>query len=336
MPPRKITCAAALAFVCLATATGHAQEDTEALGIALENFDYPYPVSYFEFEAQGAQHKMAYMDIKPEGGNGRTFTLLHGKNFCGAYFEPLIRDLAEAGFRVVVPDQIGFGKSTKPEHYQFSFHALTKNTHALLESIGVSDTGVLGHSMGGMLAVRFALMYPDSTSQLVLVNPIGLEDWKRQVPYVSIDDWFAQELDKTEEGIRKYQRENYYSGEWKPEYDRWVEMLYRWTLSPEYRRIAWNAALTYDMVFTQPVVHEFGDLQPPTLLIIGQRDRTALGKNLVSEEVAKTLGDYPALGKAARDAIPNAELVELDDVGHLPHIEAYDRFWAALEPFLAR
>jgi pimeloyl-ACP methyl ester carboxylesterase len=70
------------------------------------------------------------------------------------------------------------------------------------------------------------------------------------------------------------------------------------------------------------------------LLIIGTRDRTAIGKPLVPEEVRKTMGLYHILGKKAQRAIPNAQLVELDNIGHMPHIENFERFITPLIRFL--
>jgi pimeloyl-ACP methyl ester carboxylesterase len=306
----------------------------EPLDLELKNFEYPYPVKYFDLEIQDEKLRMAFMQIEPSKPNGQTITLFHGKNFCGAYFKQVIQDLVDQGFKVIVPDQIGFGKSSKPKRVQYSFHMLAENTKNLLNSIGVKQTHVLGHSMGGMLAVRFALMYKEDVSKLILVNPIGLEDYKRKVMYQKIEKLYQEELKKTEEGIRSYQKENYYHGEWKPEYEPWVQLLYRWSLNPEYPRLAWNAALTSEMVYTQPVVYEFGDLKAQTLLIIGQLDRTAIGKNLTPPDVRKTLGNYPELGRATQSAIPNAKLVELSQVGHVPHIEAYEKFWIALQEFL--
>jgi len=309
-------------------------QEISPLGIALEGYKYPYPVNYIELHLQGESLKMAYMDVKPVSANGRVVMLLHGKNFCGAYWKETAKDLRDAGYRVIIPDQIGFGKSTKPIDLQYTFHLLAKNTKQLLDSLNINKANVLGHSMGGMLASRFALMYPENVDKLILLNPIGLEDWKRKVPYHSIDYWYEQELSKNYESIKKYQLESYYDGQWREEYNEWVNLLAGWTLSPQYPQIAWNAALTYDMIFTQPVVYEFDQITAPTLLIIGQRDRTALGKGWVSEEVRNTLGNYPQLGKATAKVIPDAELVELTNVGHLPHIEAYDRFIGPLLHFL--
>jgi len=321
-----------LIFTSLAS---HLAWALEPIGIALEGYPYPYDVQQHEIAYNGESLYMAYMDVQPERANGDTVVLLHGKNFGGAYWGQTARDLAAEGYRVVIPDQIGFGKSSKPVDYVYSFHALASNTQALLAALNIDRATILGHSMGGMVAARFALMFPESTKKLVLVNPIGLEDWKAKgVPYRSVDDWYSRELNKSYDGIKAYQLSSYYDGQWKAEYDPWVELLARMTLSPEYPRMARVQALTYDMIYTQPVVHEFPLIQVPTHLIIGGRDRTALGKDQVDEATRATLGQYESLGKEAAAAIPNASLTLLDGIGHLPHIEAYDRFLLPLLEFL--
>lgn len=304
------------------------------LDINLENYKYPYPVHFITLNNQGQALKMAYMDVHPEHPNGKNIMLLHGKNFNGAYWGRTAKRLAAEGFRVIIPDQIGFGKSTKPEHYQYSFQQLAINTKAILDTLGIEKTSVLGHSMGGMLATRFVLMFPERTDKFILENPIGLEDWKLKVPYKPIDWWYQNELKKSYKSIRAYESESYYDNKWKPEYDEWVNLLAGWTLNKDYKLIAWNAALTYDMIFTQPVCYEFKNVTEPTLLIIGQRDRTALGKPLVSPEVRKTMGNYPELGRKTHQEIKGSQLVEIDGIGHLPHIEAFDRFIEPLVKFL--
>ena len=312
-----------------------AQTDkTKPLGLNLETVQYPFPVGYIDLNIQGEDLKMAFMDVKPEKANGKTILLLHGKNFNGAYFEQTARDLSANGFRVIIPDQIGFGKSSKPHRIQYSFQLLAQNTHALLDSLHITKTSVLGHSMGGMLATRFTLMYPGMVDKLILENPIGLEDWKLLVPYQGVDDWYQAELIQTYDKIKSYQLTFYYDNNWKPEYDKWTNMLAGWTNDIDYPLIAWNSALTYDMIFTQPVLYEFPNIKAPTLLIIGLRDRTALGKNKAPKEIQGTLGNYPALGRLTASKIKNSKLVEIDNVGHLPHIEAYPKFIEPLLKFL--
>jgi pimeloyl-ACP methyl ester carboxylesterase len=309
-----------------------AAEDTTAYGPELQGFEYPWPVSYFTFTSQGEAMHMAYMDVKPAAtANGKIAVLFHGKNFCAATWQDTIAALREAGFRVIAVDQIGFCKSTKPAHYQFTFQQLAGNTHSLLVSLGIEHATVIGHSMGGMLGMRYALMYPDAVDQLVLVDPIGLEDWKEKgVPWPSVDAWYQTELKTSADSIRNYQRATYYAGTWDSKYDRWVQMLAGLYRGPGRDLVAWNAALVDDMAMTQPVFYEFEKISVPVLLIIGDKDNTAVGKNLAPPEIRATLGNYPVLGKQAAARMPHARLVEFPDLGHAPQIQAPDRFHRAL------
>ncbi len=111
-------------------------------------------------------------------------------------------------------------------------------------------------------------------------------------------------------------------------------MRSRIALSGEYPRWAKASALTYQMIYRQPVRHEFGLIETPTLLVIGQEDRTTLGRGQIAPEVFQTLGQYPALGRTAAKDIASSKLVELENVGHIPHLESPQRFHDALLDFL--
>lgn len=305
---------------------------TPSYGPNLEGFDYPYPVGSFTFTSQGKDVKMDYMDVQPAGqANGRTVVLMHGKNFCGASWEGSISALTQAGYRVVAPDQIGFCRSTKPQGYQYSFHQLARNTAALLDHLGVKQHVVMGHSMGGMLATRYALLYPQRVEKLVMVNPIGLEDWlAKGVPYISVDDWYAGQLKTTREGIKNYQLTTYYNGEWRPEFDRWVDMSAGMFNGPGKETVAWHSALTFDMILTQPVYHEFHRLQVPTVLFIGEHDNTAIGKHLLPKVRQQEVGDYRAMARDVADRIPNVTLQLYPDLAHSPQVQDPARFHADL------
>ena len=309
-------------------------ESLRNLDINLENYQYPFPVKFIPLTIQGEKLKMAYMDVQPQKPNGKSIVLLHGKNFNGAYWEKTAKALTQSGFRVIIPDQIGFGKSSKPAHLQYSFHQLAANTKQILDTLEIRKAIILGHSMGGMVASRLTLMYPEVVEKLILENPIGLEDYKLTVPYQSVDKWYQSELKSNFESIKKYQLNSYYDGKWKDEYTRWVNLSAGWTLNKDYPKVAWNNALTYDMIMTQPVVYEFQHIKVPTLLIIGQRDRSAVGKNYASPEHQKLMGNYLELGKKTHKLIKTSQLIELDNIGHLPHIEDFDRFIKPLMNFL--
>lgn len=297
--------------------------------------DYPYPVERFAFDSQRQSLEMAYMDVQPEAEPRGTFVLLHGKNFNGAYWHQTIDFLVDSGYRVIVPDQIGFGRSSLPERYQYSFDQLAANTRVLLDQLDVERARVMGHSMGGMLATRFALRYPDFTEVLLLLNPIGLEDWRAMgVPFVPIDQIYRAERAKDFDAIKAYQKASYYDGQWHDVYTPWARMLAAQYEGEDGERFAWNMALTADMILSQPVIYELEQLEVPTVLMIGQRDRTAIGRDLVDNKLAEAMGDYPSLGRRAAARIPEARHIAFDGIGHLPHIEAPQRYLQALESVL--
>jgi len=304
------------------------------LDAMLSEYKYPYEVHFIDLKSQDNVLKMAYMDVQPQQSNGKTIMLLHGKNFNGAYWEKTAKDLSDKGFRVIIPDQIGFGKSSKPKSYQFSFSQLAENTKAILDKLGIDKTIVLGHSMGGMVASRFTLLYPEKVQKLILENPIGLEDYKTFAAYQTIDQAYQSELKNTAETYKAYQLKFYYDNKWKEEYQPWLDLIAGWTLHKDYPQVAWDAALTSDMIYNQPVCYEFKNIKVPTLLIIGTRDRTAIGKDRAPKDLQPKMGQYQELGKKTQKEIAGSKLIELENVGHLPHIEVYPKFFSALYDFI--
>lgn len=336
--PLKILLLLSLLWLLSSCATAEKTTSTAAQGYdaELSNYQYPFPVQYYELKSQNQKLRMAFMDLNDSSKpKAPAIVLLHGKNFGGYAFKDVAQKLHQDGYRVIMPDQIGFGKSTKPQHFQYSFQALSQMTMELLKSQGVEQFTLLGHSMGGMLAVRMSLMYREEIKKLILVNPIGLEDWKLLTSYKSIDEMYAVELKATPESIKAYQQEAYYFGDWKPEYEDLIEAASGQTKHSDFPLVAWNSALTYDMLFTQPVIYEFPQIKVPTALIIGQKDKTAPGKAWAPEANKKKMGLYPQLGKNAARLIPKSKLYELHGLGHVPFLENKDRFFKeGLDPAL--
>ena len=195
----------------------------------------------------------------------------------------------------------------------------------------------MGHSMGGMHSTRFMLMYPSNFTELILVDPIALEDWKAKgVPYLLIDDIYLQEHASNYTSIRGYQQDTYYDGTRKPEYDRWVNMLLKVYNGPLGARYAFDQALVTDMVYTQPIVYEFPLLADnKVLLIVGDKDNTAIGKQWSPPDVQARLGHYKRLGKETAKAIgPNCTLVEYPELGHAPFIQKPEKFFHTLLQWL--
>jgi pimeloyl-ACP methyl ester carboxylesterase len=306
------------------------------LGANLERFDYPYPVKRFRISSQSQPVEVAYMDLAPKRPNGRTVVLLHGKNFCGATWGETAHALSVGGYRVIVIDQLGFCKSSKPIAYQYSFHGLAEIDLRLLDSLGIDRFVLIGHSMGGILATRLALLHPLRVEQLVLVNPLGLANRLAQgVPYADIDNLVAEENATTAASIKAYQLRTYYHGRWNRDYDKWVDMLagmYRGAGKPA---VVLAQARASEMIETQPVAYEFGRLNVPTTLMVGMLDTTAFGRQRAPLEVRDSIPAIPALARRVVGQIPDGRLIPFDDLGHAPHVEAPARFHTALLKLLA-
>jgi len=248
--------------------------------------------------------------------------LFHGMNFGGFYFAGPIEVLRKEGFRVVVPDQIGFGRSSKPI-MPYNFHDMALNTRKLLTSLGIAKVTIVGHSMGGMLAARFAASFPDLTERAVIYDPIGLTDPRYERPWRSADDAYkatmAQTNDQRWQGFYANIRRYFPSpGAWKPEYEQYVRILYAPTLSGDWPRLAMVRSIYQQILYLDPVVYDWAKIKVKTLVIGGEKDGQ----------------DFPKLAKHIADTIPGAELVIIPNAGHVPHLEVPDIFYRELLKFL--
>src|SRR5215217_1296268 len=161
-----------LLAIILGAAPVLAQSPPEPLGIALEGYAYPFPVRFLPLAVERHAVRLAYMDVPPTAAaNGRAVLLLHGRNFPASYWEPTIKALTGAGYRVIAPDQINFGKSSKLDEVPVSFDVMAEHTAALLDHLGIAQADVVAHSMGNMAAVRFTRTFPQHVRKLVMYAP---------------------------------------------------------------------------------------------------------------------------------------------------------------------
>ena len=287
--------------------------------INYENVPYPYPVDFLEVQLYGEDHRMAYMDVSPEGeSNGQTVVLFHGMNFFAAAFRPTIAALRNEGFRVIAVDRLGYGRSSKPLiHY--NLHLPARNTKALLEKLGITEAAIVGHSMGGMVATRFASTYPETSTHVVLVNQIGLTDVRQSRPWTDLEQGYSSALATSYESVLNGHL-RYYPNGWKHEYLEWVKYQYGLTLSGDWPRMARIRASQRQILYEDPVVYEWQHIATKALVIGGAEDRL--------------VADYPAAARNVAEQLQNAELVIFPEVGHAPAFEIPDEFHTELVRFL--
>jgi pimeloyl-ACP methyl ester carboxylesterase len=302
--------------------------DVKPGSITCEDVPYPYPTSYMPLTLYGQDVRMSYMDVPPLGPpNGHVVVLLHGHNFAGFYFGGPIDALRKAGFRVVVPDQIGYGRSSKPI-IPYGFHDMARNTRLVLQSLKIEKVMVVGHSMGGMLATRFATQYADMVERLVLYNPIGLVDNRFARPADSVDEVYKRTLGATYQTIRAslMRYVAHAPTAWTPEFERYCRIRYAWTLGAEWPRLAMVQALTGQALSLDPVVDDWSHIKAPTLVFGGAEDVLPGSAGLFQERMKFVAGSIPN---------GNGRLHLLPGLGHVPHLEAPERTYPPLLAFLS-
>jgi pimeloyl-ACP methyl ester carboxylesterase len=173
-------------------------------------------------------------------------------------------------------------------------------------------------------------------SRLVLVNPLGLNDTLAQgVPYTDLGALRAEEAKTDAASIKAYQFRNYYHGEWRPAYDRWVAMLAGQYAGPDGDVVRDAQARLSDMIQTQPVAAELPQLAMPVRLIIGDRDLTAFRAGSAPPARRPQVQTVPQAAVTAARRIPDARLIRLEGLGHAPQVEAPARFLQTLEAAIA-
>lgn len=339
---RKILAAATLGAALLAPAFAQSPAPAQAApvepyGIALEGYAYPYAVAYLPVNWEGQALRLAYMDVAPTApANGRTVVLFHGRNFPGSYWEPVIKALAAEGYRVVAPDQIHFGKSSKPDDLPVSFDVMAAHTGALLDHLKIDKADVVAHSMGGMAATRFARTFPQRVNKLVLFGPVGLEDYRQYVPLVPRERLIAQEMSLTPEQYYNQLRNVYNPQLTREQFYPFVEVRARMMASAEYPRWVRSYVSSFYAMWGQPVVHEFHLVRQPTLIIVGSLDRTATGRAFAPPELRDRMGNFPERAKEVAARMPNARHEVFEGFGHMLHLEAPERFNRSVISFLAQ
>ncbi len=297
---------------------GSPPADWGPVSINLEEFEYPYPVSYMDFRVYNQDVRLAYMDVAPAGpANGRTVIFHHGGLYYGWYWEKQIAALSEAGYRVIAKDRLGWGKSSKPD-IPYSISLWASNTARLMDHLGIEQAAVVGHSIGGQMVTRFAFLYPERATHLVTVNQVGLTDRRKGRGFQPLSGEVdsSPDMDEVYAGLVRWAEENYVN--WQPEFAEHMRIRYGQRLSGDWPRVAYVSRLTGQMRGMDTVVNDWQHIETRTLILGGAED-------------------YPTYAEEARHAagmFPNGEVVNIPGVGHNPHEEVPEIVNAELIRFL--
>lgn len=113
-----------------------------------------------------------------ESGSGFPVVFVHGSGpGASAYsnFKHNAQVLADAGYRVLLPDMIGFGYSSKPEGIDYTLDLFCSGLYDFLDSLGIERCALIGNSLGGAISIKTAIDRPTQVVKLVLMAPGGIE-----------------------------------------------------------------------------------------------------------------------------------------------------------------
>ena len=259
-------------------------------------------MSYLELHGE----RIAYRDA----GAGEALLLIHGMAGSSATWRAVIPELAKK-YRVVAPDLLGHGESTKPRG-DYSLGAFAASLRDLLDELGISRATVVGQSLGGGVAMQFTYQHRDYCQRLALISSGGLGpdlNWILRIlsapgaelllpvvaprPVLNVGNKLGSWL--TSAGSVAARQRN-------------VERVL--VVSGSAHAAGISAYLALGRRLPGPAVSALGKIHVshglPTLLIWGEEDRII----------------PVAHGRAAHDAVPGSRLEVLPGVGHFPHVES--------------
>ncbi|MCB9766283.1 MAG: alpha/beta hydrolase [Alphaproteobacteria bacterium] len=259
-------------------------------------------------------------------GRDPPLILIHGLSAYIGCWTPQIQRFTAQGRRVLALDLPGFGGSDRPDGpYSPPWYA--RLIARWLDAVGVAHGVVVGHSMGGQIAMRFALDHPERVDGLVLAAPAGIETFKPDAA-----DWMRAfwTTERAEHATEDELRANFTKLAFNRT-DEHVEALLcervRMQKHPTWPATARAVSRCIAGMLDHPVRAELGGLHVPTLVVYGSDDR------MIPNPVF-TKGTTAAIAAEARRALPDARLTLLEGAGHYVQHDDPEGFHAAVEGFL--
>lgn len=291
---------------------------TKHKGIAFAELKYPVDTTKL---AVGT----AEIAVHDTGKGERTLVLIHGLGSSMPAWRHNIDALA-AKYRVVAIDLPGYGKSSKG-NYAYSMEFFAQAVRGVVRELGLGHVTLVGHSMGGQIAMTYALEYPEDVDALVLTSPAGLEAFEdgeaRWLAGITTPE-FTCAADAEAVWLRHTQ--NFHRT------PKDAEFMVRDRLAvvggPDFQAYCMAVSRSVAGMIDGPVVHRLHDLDLPTLVLFGKDDALIPNPFLHG-------GSTERLAKKAVAQMPDAELVMLEKAGHMAQFEASEAWNREVLRFLA-
>lgn len=253
-------------------------------------------------------------------GSGQPLVLLHGFTGSTATWDYL-RSRLESSHRVIAIDLPGHGRSSSPsDASRYSLDRLADDLITVFDALGLTSVALLGYSMGGRAALRFAVRHPDRLSALILESTSpGIEDLERRSERIAADNALAELIEKS--GIEAFVSKWEKLPIWKTQealHEDVRNSLRTQRLRNDPRGLA-NSLRGAGAGVDPDVLNQLHRITAPTLLLAGELD-----------------SPYVAFARRLESGLPRAEVRLIPNAGHAAHLENPDGVVDAVTDFLRR
>jgi pimeloyl-ACP methyl ester carboxylesterase len=281
----------------------------------------PYPIETKSLKVGNAE--IAYADV---GQGERTLVLIHG---LGSYLPVWKRnlDVLARNHRVIAIDLPGYGKSAKL-NFPYSMEFFAEAVRGLVRELDLKHVTLVGHSMGGQIAMTYALMHPGDVEALVLTSPAGLETFNDGEAR-----WLANAVTPeftctaTPEAIYARHITNFYK--MPKDADFMVDDRVKVIGGPDFDGYCRAVSRSVAGMLDAPVYDRLPEITVPVLVLFGEHDALIPNPFLHGGSTVK-------MAQKAVTRFPQAQLVVLERAGHMAQFEQPDRWNESVLEFLRR
>lgn len=294
----------------------------------------PWPVAHRELPetarafGMARPPRVAYVELG-KGGRKGTLVFVHGLGSYLKFWWFQLDAFAAAGWHVVALDLPGYGKSEKPASFPYTMEAMAEAARELTAALGVRRSVVVGHSMGGQVALSWAIRHPEEVRALVLTSPAGFEvfsprekAWFKAVFAASLVKQAPEYAIWGSVAQANFQR-------FRGELSWLVEERVRVVGTADFDAYAYAQVRSVQGLAENDFVRQsLGRVRAPALVVFGEQDRLIPNPFMHGGWTR----DVMASGAAA---IPGARLAGLAGCGHSVQLDCPAEYAAAVRDFLA-
>jgi pimeloyl-ACP methyl ester carboxylesterase len=256
-----------------------------------------------------AHQNISYYDSQKSGKE--TLLLLHGLAGDSSFWRYNIPFWENQNFRVIAPDLHGINTQTAPKKNSVEY--LARTIQAFMQSLNISQYHIVGHSMGGQIAVFMSYFYPEKIKSLHLLAPAGFEYFsKKEIDYLEPN--LTPEFALTA-FTNRLMSITYHFHQWKAEWE-WFHQLHQQYFM-EIDTYAFQIASFMKTMLHEPIYDILPYVRVPAQVLAGEKD------NLIPNFF---IHDY-SIEKIMENGVQkmkNAQFELLEKTGHNLMIENYD------------